>query len=175
MQSAERTCPNNVTHDIARQGSRGLSNVNGCCKIVAEFERCQCPQLSCPLHYPKTAMGLGVPDDHALDQNSSRDLDGLVCGQASGFEKEMRGMLVEKTSPGLRTLVRLLQKSEGFVFFSYVGDAGNTSSVDAGTPLGATAVVTPGSAGYLLWECCILASLSCGMATSGTCLPQLRL
>ena len=41
----------------------------------------------------------------------------------------------------------------------YVGDAGNTSLVDAGTPLGATAVVTPGSAGYLLWECCILASL----------------
>ena len=40
-----------------------------------------------------------------------------------------------------------------------VGDAGNTSLVDAGTPLGATAVVTPGSAGYLLWECCILASL----------------
>ena len=40
----------------------------------------------------------------------------------------------------------------------YVGDAGNTSSVD-GTPLGATAVVTPGSGGYLLWECCILASL----------------
>ena len=46
-----------------------------------------------------------------------------------------------------------------FVFFFYVGDAGNTSLVDAGTPLGATAVVTPGSAGYLLWECCILASL----------------
>ena len=47
-----------------------------------------------------------------------------------------------------------------FVFSSfYVGDAGNTSLVDAGTPLGATAVVTPGSAGYLLWECCILASL----------------
>ena len=45
------------------------------------------------------------------------------------------------------------------VFFFYVGDAGNTSSVDVGTPLGATAVVTPGSAGYLLWECCILASL----------------
>ena len=44
-------------------------------------------------------------------------------------------------------------------FFRYVGDAGNTSLVDAGTPLGATAVVTPGSAGYLLWECCILASL----------------
>ena len=41
----------------------------------------------------------------------------------------------------------------------YVGDAGNTSLVDAGTPLGATMVVTPGSAGYLLWECCILASL----------------
>ena len=59
-----------------------------------------------------------------------------------------------------------------WVFFFYVGDAGNTSLVDAGTPLGATAVVTPGSAGYLLWECCILASLSCGMATSGTCSPQ---
>ena len=29
----------------------------------------------------------------------------------------------------------------------YVGDAGNTPLVDAGTPLGATAVVTPGSAG----------------------------
>ena len=47
----------------------------------------------------------------------------------------------------------------GVVLLSYVGDAGNTSLVDAGTPLGATAVVTPGSAGYLLWECCILASL----------------
>ena len=45
------------------------------------------------------------------------------------------------------------------LFSSYVGDAGNTSFVDAGTPLGATAVVTPRSAGYLLWECCILASL----------------
>ena len=43
--------------------------------------------------------------------------------------------------------------------YLYVGDAGNTSLVDAGTPLGATAVVTPGSAGYLLWEYCILASL----------------
>ena len=42
---------------------------------------------------------------------------------------------------------------------SYVGDAGNTPLVDAGTPLGATVVFTPGSAGYLLWECCILASL----------------
>ena len=39
-----------------------------------------------------------------------------------------------------------------------VGDAGNTSLVDAGTPLGATAVVTSRGAGYLLWECCILAS-----------------
>ena len=46
-----------------------------------------------------------------------------------------------------------------FSFFFYVGDAGNTSLVDAGTLLGATAVVTPGSAGYLLWECCILVSL----------------
>ena len=34
----------------------------------------------------------------------------------------------------------------------YVGDAGNTSLVDAGTLLGATTVVTPGSADYLLWE-----------------------
>ena len=37
-----------------------------------------------------------------------------------------------------------------FSFFFYVGDAGNTSFVDAGTALGATAVVTPGSAGCLL-------------------------
>ena len=28
--------------------------------------------------------------------------------------------------------------------YLYVGDAGNTSPVDAGNPLGATAVVTPG-------------------------------
>ena len=40
-----------------------------------------------------------------------------------------------------------------------VGDAGNTSLGDAGTALGATTVVTPGSASCLLWECCILASL----------------
>ena len=58
--------------------------------------------------------------------------------------------------------------------YLYVGDAGNTSLVDAGTPLGATAVATPASAGYLLWECCILASLQCGKATSGTCSPQLE-
>ena len=32
---------------------------------------------------------------------------------------------------------------------SRIGDAGNTPLVDAGTPLGATVVVTPGSAGYL--------------------------
>ena len=44
-------------------------------------------------------------------------------------------------------------------YASYVGDAGNSPLVDAGTLLGATVVVTPGSAGYLLWECCILASL----------------
>ena len=31
--------------------------------------------------------------------------DGLVCGQTSGLETEMSGMLVEKTSPGLRTLI----------------------------------------------------------------------
>ena len=41
----------------------------------------------------------------------------------------------------------------------YVGDAGNTSLVDAGTPMGATTVVTPRSASCPLWECCILASL----------------
>ena len=45
-----------------------------------------------------------------------------------------------------------------FLIF-YIGDAGNTPLVDVGTPLGATTVVTPESAGYLLWECCILASL----------------
>ena len=54
----------------------------------------------------------------------------------------------------------MLGKSCGNFFLnSYIGDAGNTSLVDAGTPLGATAVVTLGSAGYLPWECCILASL----------------
>ena len=31
---------------------------------------------------------------------------------ASSFEKEMRGMLVDKTSPGLGALIGLLQKSE---------------------------------------------------------------
>ena len=31
-----------------------------------------------------------------------------------------------------------------FFLNSYIGDAGNTSLVDAGTPLGATAVVTQG-------------------------------
>ena len=41
-------------------------------------------------------------------------------------------------------------------FLLYVGDAGNTLLVDSGIPLGTTAVVTPGSGGYLLWECCIL-------------------
>ena len=35
-----------------------------------------------------------------------------------------------------------------FTFFFYVGVAGNTSLVVAGTHLGATAVVTPGSAGW---------------------------
>ena len=50
----------------------------------------------------------------------------------------------------------MLGKSCGNIFLnSYIGDAGNTSLVDAGTALGATAVVTPGSAGYLLWDCCI--------------------
>ena len=72
--------------------------------------------------------------------------------------EETRGMLVEKQVliPGAG---KTLQRSEDFVFSFYFGDAGNTSLVDAGTPLGATAVVTPRSAGYLLWECCILASL----------------
>ena len=57
-------------------------------------------------------------------------------------------------------LMRSGRSMREYVFLKfYVGDAGNTSLVDAGTPLGATTVVTPGSAGYLLWECCILASL----------------
>ena len=56
-------------------------------------------------------------------------------------------------------LSRRMWIRKSFASSFYVGDAGNTSLVDAGTPLGATAVVTPGSAGYLLWECCILASL----------------
>ena len=40
-----------------------------------------------------------------------------------------------------------IAKISYLVFFFYVGVAGNTSLVDAGTLLGATAVVTPGSAG----------------------------
>ena len=43
-----------------------------------------------------------------------------------------------------------LKRFGNFFLNSYVGDAGNTSLVDAGTPLGATAVVTPRSASYLL-------------------------
>ena len=69
----------------------------------------------------------------------------------------MCGTLVEETSPGPERWSDVGVCEIGLLF--YVGDAGNTSLVDAGTPLGATAVVTPGSAGYLLWECCILASL----------------
>ena len=54
----------------------------------------------------------------------------------------------------------MLTRDAGTFFLnSYIGDAENTSLVDAATPLGATAIVAPGSAGYLLWECCILASL----------------
>ena len=47
------------------------------------------------------------------------------------------------------------------ILFFYIlrWDAGNTPLVDAGTPLGATTVVTPGSAGCARWERCILASL----------------
>ena len=63
----------------------------------------------------------------------------------------------EESSSGL--MRRLSDHAWWWSFFRNVGDAGNTSLVDAGTPLGATAVVNPGSAGYLLWECCILASL----------------
>ena len=58
------------------------------------------------------------------------------------------------------TMISLKRFSSLCVFGSLlfcVGDAGGASFVDAGTPLGATAVVTTGSAGYLLWECCILA------------------
>ena len=72
--------------------------------------------------------------------------------------KEMRGALVEETSPGPERWSDVAEVCEFGLLF-YVGDAGNTSLMDAGTPLGATAVVTPGSAGYLLWECCILASV----------------
>ena len=70
-----------------------------------------------------------------------------------------------RQSPLLRLIVTILRISRrmwirrGFVSSFYVGDGENTSLVDVGTPLCATAVVTPGSAGYLLWECCILASL----------------
>ena len=56
--------------------------------------------------------------------------------------------------------------------FCYVGDAGNTSLVDVGTPLGATAAVTPGSAGYLLWECCILRPFPTAKGCKGSRLPN---
>ena len=52
--------------------------------------------------------------------------------------------LLRKNESWSRALVSLLQKSEAFVFSFYIGDAGNTSLVDAGTPLGATAVDTQG-------------------------------
>ena len=40
----------------------------------------------------ETAMGLGVPDDHVFDQNSSRDLGGLVCEANHRYlKKKMRG------------------------------------------------------------------------------------
>ena len=45
------------------------------------------------------------------------------------------------------------------VLLSLKLEAWNISLVDAGILLGATAVVTPGSAGYLFEQCCILASL----------------
>ena len=63
----------------------------------------------------------------------------------------------------------------GFPCFCYPGDTGNTPLVDDGTPLGATTVVTPKSADCVHWRCCILASLLCGIPTSGTCHPQLML
>ena len=69
-------------------------------------------------------------------------------------------LLSRRQNPLLRPVVTInvkIKTKDGLLL--YVGDAGNTSSVDVGTPLGATAVVTPGSAGYLLLECCILASL----------------
>ena len=59
-----------------------------------------------------TAMGLDVPDDYVFEQNSSPRMGGLVMERTSVFEKEMRDMLVEKTSPGLGGAGELLQKSE---------------------------------------------------------------
>ena len=55
----------------------------------------------------------------------------------------------EETSPGPERWSDVAEVCEFGLLF-YVGVAGNTSLVDAGTPLGATTVVTPGSAGYLL-------------------------
>ena len=50
-------------------------------------------------------MGLNVPDDYVFEQSSSREWADWFVERTSVFETEMRGMLVEKTSPGLGALV----------------------------------------------------------------------
>ena len=54
-----KSLSSNVNHDIARQVLVCSRTWNGCCKIVAELERCvcQCPQLRCPLHYLRNSNG----------------------------------------------------------------------------------------------------------------------
>ena len=76
----------------------------------------QCLQLGCPLHYPKNSDGLWRSRRSRVGPEFSSKLDGLVCGQNSGFEKEMRGILVEQVlvSDGGKIVV----KSEDFIFFS---------------------------------------------------------
>ena len=50
-------------------------------KIVAMLQTVGVPmlQLSCPLHYPKAAMGLNIPNDYVFEKFFPR-MGGLVSG-----------------------------------------------------------------------------------------------
>ena len=111
-------------------------------------------------------MGLGVPCDHAVDQNSSRDslrfrkrnafclldavmIERISCGMlnaavAAEFVKSKRHNVHVSSLAEFPSCRRsAVDVTSQVSFNTCVGDAGNTSFV----------------AGYLLWECCILASL----------------
>ena len=108
----------------------------------------------------------GQSDGQTL-QNSMVCVDGVMTAHSvSSSPNAQVHKTLECTAPTvIYSVVCVLHfdfrhyKSSEWNFSFQVGDAGKTSLVDASTALGATAVVTPGSAGYLLWECCILASL----------------
>ena len=109
-------------------------------------------------------MALDVVEIDAFVLHPQPTLDGPEVFQQSLRDNESNRSVVDRVEDldvwQDRLGIFMLTRVAGTFFLnSYIGDAGNTSSVDAGTSLGATVVVTPGSAGYLLWECCILASL----------------